>query len=221
MLNESKYMCSAVSINHVHFLLVPDRAAARRMRRALARDGSRLGVMVGTWLELLGHARQAYLLPACEEQWESRLEEAMASIPDAFWSRSFEVARGETVSAVGHAYVDLLSALEPGASLDPARETHLPRRAGQHLADVGQLHAALDGTLPDELASIRDLLAAPAADAIRRLRVYWQSELPSLNRWQAALVDKLNDDAGDPADPTLAACLKEMCPGQLRGVLGR
>ena len=204
----------------MHFLLVPDRAAARRMRRALARDGSRLGVMVGTWLELLGHARQAYLLPAGEEQWESRLEEAMASIADAFWSRSFEVARGETVSTVGRAYIDLMSALEPGTTPDPTGEARLPRRAGQHLADLGRLHTALDGALPDEVATIRDLLAAPASDAIRRLRVYWQSELPSLDRWQAALVDKLNDDAGDPADPTLAACLKEMCPGQLRGVLG-
>jgi hypothetical protein len=63
-------------------------------------------------------------------------------------------------------------------------------------------------------------LAFPAADAIRRLRVYWQSELPSLNRWQAALVHKLNDDAGDTVDPALAACLEEMCPGKLRGVLG-
>ncbi|GMQ76977.1 MAG: PD-(D/E)XK nuclease family protein [Gammaproteobacteria bacterium] len=144
----------------------------------------------------------------------------MARIPDAFWSRSFQVARGETVSAVARAYIDLTGALEPGATLGPARETRLPRRAGQHLADLGRLHAALDGTLPDELATIRDLLAAPAADAIRRLRVYWQPELPSLNRWQAALVDKLNKDAADPADPTLTACLEEMCPGKLRGVSG-
>ncbi len=205
----------------MHFLLVPDRAAARRIRRALVRDGSRLGVSVGTWPELLGHARQAYLLPACEEQWESRLEEAMAGIPDAFWSRSFQVARGETVSAVGRAYIDLVSVLEPGAALNVAAETRLPRRAGQHLGDLSRLHAALDGTLPDELVVIRELLAAPAAGAIRLLQVYWQDELPSLNRWQTILIDKLNGDSGEPPDAALAACLEEMGSGKLRGVCAR
>ena len=144
----------------------------------------------------------------------------MAGIPDAFWSRSFEVARGETVSAVGRAFTDLMSALGPDEVLDSARETRLPRRAGQHLADLGRLHSALDGALPDELVAIRELLAASAADAIRRLRVYRQSDLPRLNRWQAALMHKINGDAGEPPDPTLAACLAEMCPGRFRGLAG-
>jgi hypothetical protein len=46
----------------IHFLLTPDRSSARRVRRMVAENSPRLGVMVGTWTELveqvrtLGHA---------------------------------------------------------------------------------------------------------------------------------------------------------------------
>jgi hypothetical protein len=114
----------------IHFLLTPDRTAARRLRRILAAGGSRPGVAVGTWLELLDVAAQTYLLPPPEQQWETRLEDAMARVPDAFWSRSFQVARGETVSAVGRVFADVVSALEPGKAPEIGGTADLPHRVG-------------------------------------------------------------------------------------------
>jgi hypothetical protein len=71
-----------------------------------------------------------------------------------------------------------------------------------------------------DLATIRDLLAAPSADAIRQLRVYRQFEAPSLTRWQAALIEKLDGDADTPSDPTLVACMEEIGSGRFRGIAG-
>jgi RecB family exonuclease len=88
------------------------------------------------------------------------------------------------------------------------------------MADICRLHAVLDGSLPDDLATIRDLLAAPSADAIRQLRVYRQFEAPSLTRWQAALIEKLDGDADTPSDPTLVACMEEIGSGRFRGIAG-
>ena len=47
----------------LHFLLVPDKAAARRVRRAIASRDACAGTVVGTWGELVDQARRAYLLP--------------------------------------------------------------------------------------------------------------------------------------------------------------
>ena len=44
------------------FLLVPDASAARRVRRLMAEQGARSGVVVGTWPELVEWARRSYLV---------------------------------------------------------------------------------------------------------------------------------------------------------------
>ena len=77
---------------YLHFLLVPDAGAARRLRRLLCSDQARVGVLVGTWGELLEQARAAYLLPVPDEQWGARFSEALAANSKAFWARSYKVA---------------------------------------------------------------------------------------------------------------------------------
>ena len=57
----------------LHFLLVPDKAAARRVRRAIASRGACAGTVVGTWGELVDQARKAYLLPPVDADWKTRL----------------------------------------------------------------------------------------------------------------------------------------------------
>jgi ABC-type xylose transport system substrate-binding protein len=46
----------------LHFLLAPDRASGRSVRRALASGGARWGTVVGTFGELVDQACKAYLL---------------------------------------------------------------------------------------------------------------------------------------------------------------
>ena len=60
-----------------------------------------------------------------------------------------------------------------------------------------RLVQALGGRLPPELAAIRELLAAKREDALHTLRVERVEGVPALTRWQKALVDKLNRDAGE------------------------
>jgi len=53
----------------LHFLLVPDRASGRSVRRALASSGTRWGTVVGTFDELVDQACKAYLLKPIEMDW--------------------------------------------------------------------------------------------------------------------------------------------------------
>ena len=55
----------------LQFLLVPDGSAGRRVRRVIAEQGARSGVVVGTWPELVEWARRAYLLPTTKASADS------------------------------------------------------------------------------------------------------------------------------------------------------
>src|SRR5690606_35287619 len=92
-------------------------------------------------------------------------------------------------------------ASDPSGEMATLDVAGLAVRQRRHLGDLLRLVRALDGALPDELAVIRDLLASQKSQALRTLRVFHVEGLPALSRWQAALVDKLNRDAGaDAAD---------------------
>lgn len=49
-----------------HFLLVPDSGTARRLRRALASSGTRTGVVMGVWSELITVALDSHALHLLE-----------------------------------------------------------------------------------------------------------------------------------------------------------
>jgi ATP-dependent helicase/nuclease subunit B len=193
----------------LRFLLVPDAGAARRVRRRIAEQGARSGVIVGAWPELLEWARRAYLVPARDGDGAARFKNTLASFDQAFWAESFTVAPEETAQAVEGALRRVLSATEPQGEPAIAGLEELPARPQRHLADLLALATALGPDLPDDLALLRALLAAPGSDALFTLRVERVDGLPALSRWQLALVGKLNRDAAkhDP-DPTLTAMLE-------------
>jgi len=187
----------------VHFLLVPDKAAGRRLRREIAARGARCGVVVGTWAELVAHAQRAYLVTSPATDWDARLGEAARKVPDAFWVESLMTDSEGTLGAIGCELHRILAALRPNCRLEPAVKESLSARGKRHLADLVRLHKEMGFALPDGLAVIRDLLAADKADVTRAVLVYRVNGLPPISPWQEALLEKLRADAGQVRDPAL------------------
>lgn len=170
------------------FLLVPDAAAARRLRRQLAEASARSGVLVGTWGELLDLAVQACPPHTDDLDWASSFEHALATCDDAFWSRSFGVAPRESAAAVEAAYVELRVAL--GLASLPAANT-LSGRVATRYADLRRLDTALGEALPERLAAVRHVLATPAVQRLRHLRVHRVDGYPELGATERLLVEHL------------------------------
>ena len=76
----------------IHFLLVPDGSAARRLRRTIATQSPCMGLIVGTWPELIEQAKSAYVIAPQASEWKARFHNALENVTDAFWLNSFEVA---------------------------------------------------------------------------------------------------------------------------------
>ena len=183
----------------LQFLLTPDRAAARRVRRSLAEQGARVGVAVGPWPDLLARALNTYMVFVPPYDWADRFAEALRALADAFWSRSLEAAPDETVAAVEASFLQVLRGLPPGARLSGAATNaggDLPERARRHLADLARLHDALAGALPEEMVAMLALLAVPPEEACGHIIVLQYDDSPRLDAWQKALVEKLTMDAG-------------------------
>ncbi|NTV13146.1 MAG: PD-(D/E)XK nuclease family protein [Desulfobulbaceae bacterium] len=179
----------------IHFLLVPDKYAARRVRRLIAENGGRLGVMVGTWLELLTLAKENYLIPDRDERWNSVLSTAMAVMPEAFWAASFLVAPNETLASVSQALLALVEGMELGQRLGDCDPSPLPCRARNHFSALADLQDALGGELPPSLQAIKEILAA--GKPLKRIKIYHLPGFPVMNRWQEALLARLACDAED------------------------
>jgi ATP-dependent helicase/nuclease subunit B len=196
----------------LHFLLVPDAGAGRRIRRLLVEQQARGGLVVGSWPEMLEWARRIYLLPEPAGDWDAIFRAALDEVEDAFWTDSLAVAPVETTEAVLGALVQLISATDPERGLVDKIPGDLPDRPRRHLSDLGRLTHALDDRLPPDLATLRAVLAAQPADALQLMRVHFLEGAPHLNRWQQSLVDKLNRDAGpaDDAEPGLRAALNQV-----------
>ncbi|HYN74385.1 MAG TPA: PD-(D/E)XK nuclease family protein [Candidatus Methanoperedens sp.] len=194
-------------VDILHFLLVPDKASGRKVRRALASGGARCGVVVGTSGELVDQANRAYLPAPTETDWDARLGEAARKLPDAFWSESLKADPEGTLATVGWELRKLLEALGPGKDLKPAGKSSLSDRGKHHLADLSRLHEAMGRVLPDDLATIRALLRTDKVDATRLVVVYRKDGFPVLSPWQEVLVSKLASDAGSDCLPDLEAVL--------------
>ncbi len=194
----------------VHFLLVPDGSAARRLRRMLATQSPRQGVLIGTWLELIEQAKNAYLIPFRENDWKRCFHNALKNIPDAFWSKSLEVSPEETAAEVEEAISLLVSAARPGGQIVITNSDQLQERPRRHLREIVRLLTELDGKLPDDLLAIQQLLDNKSSNAIRRLSVYHVEDFPSLTRWQAALIEKLNADSGVEPNVEMRLLLQSM-----------
>ncbi|MFU8821063.1 MAG: PD-(D/E)XK nuclease family protein [Gammaproteobacteria bacterium] len=179
----------------IHFALVADAGAARRLRREVATGGARTGWLAGTWRELVDLAMRAYVIPPETDDWSERFQQALRDIPHAFWSASLAVAPEETAATVFDALVSILSSTDPAQLAAWGDFSSLPPRAARHLNDLSALAKALDGCWPPELAAIQSLLGVDAVDALHLIRVEVLDGQPELSRWQMALLAKLNRDA--------------------------
>jgi len=138
----------------LHFVLIPDKASGRKVRRALTSGGARCGVVVGTSGELVDQANRAYLPDPSETDWDARLGEAARKLSGAFWSESLKADPEGTLATVGWELRKLLDALGPGKVLRPAAKSSLSDRGKRHLTDLSRLHEAMGRILPDDLAVI-------------------------------------------------------------------
>lgn len=194
----------------IHFLLVPDGSAARRLRRMLATQAPRQGVLVGTWPELIEQAKSAYLILPKVDDWNKRFHSALETLSDAFWSNSFEVSPEETAAEVEAALSLLVGATEAGSEIVIADSDQIAERPRKHVQDIVRLLHELDGLLPDELHAIQQLLSTASNTAIRQLAVCRVEGFPSLTHWQVALIDKLNADAGIERDAAMMRLLESL-----------
>jgi hypothetical protein len=63
-----------------HFILCLDTASVRSTRRNIAQASPGLGVVVGTWGDLLRLASSSWLLPPVQSDWQQQLEDEMARL---------------------------------------------------------------------------------------------------------------------------------------------
>ncbi len=193
-------------IRAVEFLLVPDASAARRVRRLLASDRARTGIVVGPWYDLLNRALRAYLIRDDREAAEDRFRKRLAGMSGAFWNDSLQAAPEETGATVRRALIDLVGATDPDLGIDEQAIARLDGRPRQVVGHLVELAGRLADSLPGDLGPIRRLLDAPIAAALHPIRVNVTENSIPLTVWQRALVTKLNRDAnamGVPATPGL------------------
>ena len=184
-----------MSRQNLQYLLIPDAGAARRLRRILAEQSARSGMVVGTWSELMEWACRAYLVPETTDDNDSGFRNALEELEDAFWTESLSIAPVETSEAVKSALIQIVSATDPASDVGIAGLDGLPERPRRHLDDLFRLAKLLEGRWPQELSKMQSVLSADANDALHTIRVYRSEGIPRLTRWQTELVEKLNQDA--------------------------
>ncbi len=178
-----------------YFILCRDRAESRRMRRFVAEQEAGFNLQAGTWPELIQAALDAYLLSLPASDWQAALASAMEQLSDAFWSRSFELAPGETKTAVAVELDRLLRASAPDQQLTAVSGDSLSARAMRHLADLTRLHQAMGCMLPADLQAVKAVLNADGSPTLRLLRVVTANTQLKADPWQSALIEKLNHDS--------------------------
>ena len=207
----------------LQYLLVPDSSAARRARRVLVNSGARVGIVVGTWPELMDWACRAYLVPEPTGDNDSGFRKALEEIGDAFWTESLSVAPVETGIAVKSALIQIVSATDPASSIEIEGLEGLPERPRRHLDDLFRLAKLLEGRLPPELSMMQSLFLANSDDALRTIRVHQIESVSRLTRWQTKLVEKLKQDADNSDehwDDELKQSLNETGGGYFAGGSG-
>ena len=196
----------------VEFLLVPDASAGRRVRRALASRRAWTGVIVGTWVRLLKEALRTYALPQPAADPNS-FRDALGTFRHAFWSKSLTAAPEETAAVVAAALKDVSLASDPGVGLAGVAGRPAEGRLKQRLHDLERLARSNPAAVPWDLQAVQLLLKSSDAPTVP-LRVRTCPGVPSLSRWQQAVVDRLNahsDGASHPygkdLDGVLRSCL--------------
>ena len=196
----------------IHFLLTPDSSSALKLKRMVAAEGGRTDVIVGSWSELLVHARNSYILPIDTTVWEQSLADRVGNMKDAFWGKSFgnvkEAEQNTIIDIIGEHLAMLLEAAGPDGKLERVERLEGGPRLKCHIRDFAALHAAMDCILPPELLPIQQILLATPERTLRSMRAYHSDEWQHLSRWQKDLIGHLNRAASEPAEPLLKTLLE-------------
>lgn len=193
----------------IHYLLVPDSAAARKMQRKVAEAGARLGVIVGTWEELRQRAVSAFLVPQPGDSWDEAFGKAVTAMTDAFWSESCATDPDEALAEVRKNLIALIEGAGPEISLEEKPPSNLSERGRRNYSDLLRLWKSLGSMLPGHLDSVRRIIDSPIEHRIRDIVVYSVSGMPVLLPWQKALLGKLEETSGGcPRDPDLQNILE-------------
>ncbi len=180
----------------IDYVLVPDSSSGRRLRRLISADSARMGLVVGTWSELVEMASRAYLInTANSDEWQEILYHEVATIEDAFWSKSFGVAPHEVVQYLDSALHTLLyAASSPKLNFSTEQLSKLNPRATRHLLDLQRLHEQMGGILPTELTAIERIVRVDVKDAGFAICLYRHREIPHLAHQQFVLINKIEAD---------------------------
>lgn len=194
-----------------HFILVPDSAIARRLRRLLAEQKTQIGVIVGTWSALLEYVNHIYLGAPVSESWDEKLKITLDDL-EGFWSGSFKVAPEDSAKLVKQALINVITALP--VSVKPIMGdidfNKLDSRPKKHFEDLLSLYQKMDFELPPEINSIRSVFSVEKSSAIGSVCIYYDQSLSILSRWQESLIEKLNNDANDQFRHDLKAFVSEI-----------
>jgi hypothetical protein len=186
--------------NGIHFLLVPD-ANARRLVLAnlVERRGSTIGVMVGTWLELISQVSSDYCLSLEQDSWQQDLQTVMQAMSDAFFAQSFEVDPDESFRIIESTLISLITSVEINADISTINLDGIESaRTRKIVADLIQLFEQVN-RLPSELSVMRQV-CTQSHKPLRCIQVYHHDAYPWLSLWQSSFIEALNADSGNAAD---------------------
>lgn len=206
----------------IDYVLVPDSSSARRLRRLISAESARLGLVVGTWSELVEMASRAYLIDVTEtDEWQDTLHEAVATVEDAFWNKSFEVAPDEVIQYLSSSLQSLLSASSSLTLNFPVEKlSKLNPRAMRHFADLRRLHEQMGMVLLAELIALEQISRVEAQAAGFAIRIYRHQDIPLLTRHQTLLVNKLEADFGPGSDKVINTLLSSLFENNGDGTTG-
>jgi len=190
-------------LNKIHFLLTPDSFASRYLRRYVTQNNSFLGIVVGTFSELLEQVRSAYLLKRPESNWQDKLNQVAARIPDAFWTRSLALYPAETSKSIVKVLTDLIEGSFPSHIKIPAQWDAFPTLTQRHFEQLNQLHQEMNYSLPSHFETAADILNHQKKVPVT-FCVYSDSNYVELKPWQSLVVNKINTDGGTK-DDTISA----------------
>ena len=211
----------------LEFLLVTDSNELRRVRRVLAEQAPRYGVLVGTVTTLIRLAQERYIVADSHDS-GAKFVRALEEQKSAFWAKSKDKdghLSDTVVDAIRRAFVGVMSETPTEDYLDGWSVCEgLGERVKARLQDFAKLAKRLEGDFPGNLGIIKSILDASASDALTFIRVYRVSGHPRLTRWEKALVQKLNHDAGsghdDQLELLLAECLTSTPQAESTSTLG-
>ncbi|MBF0420053.1 MAG: PD-(D/E)XK nuclease family protein [Magnetococcales bacterium] len=189
------------------FLLVPDRFAARRLRRDLAEEKLGFSIRAGTWTELLELVLREMPSLRTGTDWYALFNKALEETK-GFWSESLKVAPEETRGEMERVILGLITTADPASM-----KTILPNDAGfskrlkERLCDFQSLLNHLENRLPEELNLIRECLSRSDNVRFPRIQVLHVEGWPAVNRWQASLIGAINRGQGTKRDESLKAWL--------------